>query len=109
MDLLAGEVPTGRRVVADWGGDPPVSTPQSSSPRRKHAVTLAVASVTVGETVHQYRETSISSGCTERAWVLHHRELVGAANGAVELGNVFARELHEHVEAISSCSPRVSS
>jgi 2,4-dienoyl-CoA reductase-like NADH-dependent reductase (Old Yellow Enzyme family)/thioredoxin reductase len=99
--LLAGEVPTGRRiVVADWGGDPSGLDAAELLAAAGNAVTLAVASVTIGEAVHQYRR-NLYLQRLYRAGVeiLHHRELVGAANGAAELRNVFARELHEHVEA----------
>jgi 2,4-dienoyl-CoA reductase-like NADH-dependent reductase (Old Yellow Enzyme family)/thioredoxin reductase len=99
--LLAGEHPTGRRVVvADWGGDPSGLDAAELLATSGNRVTLAVASVTVGEAVHQYRR-NLYLQRLYRAGVeiLHHRELVGASNGAVELRNVFARELHEQVRA----------
>ena len=99
--LLAGEVPTGRRVVvADWGGDPSGLDAAELLAAAGNAVTLAVASVTVGEMLHQYRR-NLYLQRLYRAGVeiRHYLELVGAENGVVELRNVFARDLHEHVEA----------
>jgi pyruvate/2-oxoglutarate dehydrogenase complex dihydrolipoamide dehydrogenase (E3) component len=99
--LLTDELPTGRRVVvADWGGDPSGLDAAELLAAADNTVTLAVASVTLGEAVHQYRR-NLYLQRLYRAGVeiLQHRELVGASNGAVELRNVFARELHEHVRA----------
>ena len=48
--------PTGRRVVvADWGGDPAGLDAAEVLAAAGNEVTLAVASVAVGELVHQYR------------------------------------------------------
>jgi 2,4-dienoyl-CoA reductase-like NADH-dependent reductase (Old Yellow Enzyme family) len=99
--LLAGEIPTGRRVaVADWGGDPSGLDAAELLAAAGNAVTLAIASVTVGEAIHQYRR-NLYLQRLYRAGVeiLHHRELVAASDGAVEFRNVFARELREEVEA----------
>ena len=98
--LLAGEIPSGRRVVvADWGGDPSGLDAAELLAAAGNGVTLAIASVTVGEAVHQYRRNlylqRLYRGGVE---ILQHRELVGSSSGAVELRNVFARELHERVE-----------
>ena len=99
--LLDGEIPSGRRaVVADWGGDPSGLDAAELLAAAGNGVALAIASVTVGESVHQYRR-NLYLQRLYRAGVeiLQHRELVGASNGEVELRNVFARELHERVEA----------
>lgn len=99
--LLDGEIPSGRRaVVADWGGDPSGLDAAELLAAAGNDVALAIASVTVGESVHQYRR-NLYLQRLYRAGVeiLQHRELVGASNGEVELRNVFARELHERVEA----------
>jgi 2,4-dienoyl-CoA reductase-like NADH-dependent reductase (Old Yellow Enzyme family)/thioredoxin reductase len=99
--LLAGDVPAARRVVvADWGGDPSGLDAAELLAAAGNTVTLTVASVTLGETVHQYRR-NLYLQRLYRAGVemLSHRELIGASDGVVELRNVFARELHEYVEA----------
>jgi 2,4-dienoyl-CoA reductase-like NADH-dependent reductase (Old Yellow Enzyme family)/thioredoxin reductase len=100
-DLLAADVPTGRRVVvADWGGDPSGLDAAEVLAAAGNEVTLAIASVTPGEGVHQYRR-NLYLQRLYRAGVeiLHHRELVAASGGGVELRNVFARELRDHVPA----------
>ena len=99
--LLAGELPSGRRVVvADWGGDPSGLDAAELLAAACNDVTLAIASATVGEAVHQYRR-NLYLQRLYRAGVeiLHHRELLAASSGAVELRDVFARELHERVAA----------
>jgi pyruvate/2-oxoglutarate dehydrogenase complex dihydrolipoamide dehydrogenase (E3) component len=99
--LLAGEIPSGlRTVVADWGGDPSGLDAAELLAAAGNEVVLAIASVTAGEAVHQYRR-NLYLQRLYRAGVelLQHRELVEASNGAVEMRNVFARELHERFEA----------
>ena len=44
-----------RVVVADWGGDPAGLDAAEGSQRRGNRSRSRVASVTVGESVHQYR------------------------------------------------------
>ena len=90
----------GRVVVADWGGDPSGLDAAELLASRGCTVTLAVASVSVGETVHQYRrnlylQRLYRAGVT----VLHHHELRGANDGAVVLANTFAPELETHITA----------
>jgi pyruvate/2-oxoglutarate dehydrogenase complex dihydrolipoamide dehydrogenase (E3) component len=93
--ILADEVPTGSRVViADWGGDPAGLDAADVLSGAGNEVTLAVASVTVGESVHQYRrnlylQRLYRAGVT----ILQHHQLLGAREGEVYLGNVFAPEL----------------
>jgi 2,4-dienoyl-CoA reductase-like NADH-dependent reductase (Old Yellow Enzyme family)/thioredoxin reductase len=99
--LLTGEIPSGRRVVvADWGGDPSGLDAAELLAAAGNDVALAIASVTVGEALHQYRR-NLALQRLYRAGVeiLQHRELVGASSGAVDLRNVFARELQEQVAA----------
>jgi hypothetical protein len=63
-------------------------------------VTLAVASVTAGEAVHQYRRNLYLQRLYRAGVdVRQHRLLAGASAGLVELANVFAPELREHVPA----------
>ena len=91
-DLLAGDVPTGRTaVVADWGGDPGGLDAAELLCAAGNTVTLAVASVAVGEGVHQYRrnlylQRLYRGGVT----VLHHLELAGATACEIHFRNVFA-------------------
>ncbi|MCS7006561.1 MAG: FAD-dependent oxidoreductase, partial [Gaiellaceae bacterium] len=99
-DVLVEAPPEGLRVlVADWGGDPAGLDCAEMLAAAGNEVTLAVASVAVGETVHQYRRNLY----LERLYragveVLHHRALAGSADGLVELANVFAPELRERRE-----------
>jgi NADPH-dependent 2,4-dienoyl-CoA reductase/sulfur reductase-like enzyme len=98
-DVLAGAAPRGRRVVvADWGGDPSGLDAAEVLAAAGDEVTLAVASVTVGEAIHQYRR-NLYLQRLYRAGVriLQHYALAGASDGEVELSNVFAPELHLRV------------
>lgn len=94
-DALAGPVSHGLRVVvADWGGDPAGLDAAEVLAAVGNDVTLAVASVAVGEAVHQYRrnlylQRLYRAGVT----IVHHHALAGASDGEVELTNVFAPEL----------------
>jgi pyruvate/2-oxoglutarate dehydrogenase complex dihydrolipoamide dehydrogenase (E3) component len=100
-DLLVADVPRSRRVVvADWGGDPSGLDAAEALAAAGNAVTLAIASVTLGEGVHQYRR-NLYLQRLYRAGVeiLHHRELIAASSDGVGLRNVFAREQQEHVDA----------
>jgi 2,4-dienoyl-CoA reductase-like NADH-dependent reductase (Old Yellow Enzyme family)/thioredoxin reductase len=93
-DLLAGPPPEVRRVVvADWGGDPSGLDAAELLAGAGNEVTFAVASVAVGEAIHQYRrnlylQRLYRAGVT----ILHHHRLTGASDGEVELTNVFAPE-----------------
>jgi pyruvate/2-oxoglutarate dehydrogenase complex dihydrolipoamide dehydrogenase (E3) component len=100
-DVLAAAAPRGRRVVvADWGGDPSGLDAAEALAAAGNEVTLAVASVTVGEAIHQYRR-NLYLQRLYRAGVriLQHHALAGASDGEVELSNVFAPELRLHVPA----------
>ncbi len=87
-------LPVGRRVVvADWGGDPSGLDAAELLAARGHVVTLAVASVSVGETVHQYRrnlylQRLYRAGVT----ILHHHELRGRDDDGIVFANTFAPE-----------------
>jgi 2,4-dienoyl-CoA reductase-like NADH-dependent reductase (Old Yellow Enzyme family)/thioredoxin reductase len=94
-EVLGGAIPEGGRVVvADWGGDPGGLDAAEVLAAAGKVVTLAVASVAVGELVHQYRR-NLYLQRLYRAGVriLHHHELASAAGGTVQLRNVFAPEL----------------
>jgi pyruvate/2-oxoglutarate dehydrogenase complex dihydrolipoamide dehydrogenase (E3) component len=99
-DVLA-DPPRGRRaLVADWGGDPSGLDAAEVLAAAGNDVTVAVASVTVGEMVHQYRrnlylQRLYRAGVT----ILQHHALMSASDGVVELSNVFARELTTMVAA----------
>jgi 2,4-dienoyl-CoA reductase-like NADH-dependent reductase (Old Yellow Enzyme family)/thioredoxin reductase len=100
-DVLAGVAPSVERaVVADWGGDPSGLDAAEVLARAGTRVSLAVASVAVGELVHQYRR-NLYLQRLYRAGVsiLQHHELESAADGVVRLRNVFAGELVEELEA----------
>ena len=87
-------LPVGRRVVvADWGGDPSGLDAAELLALDGREVTLAVASVSVGETVHQYRrnlylQRLYRAGVT----ILHHHELRGTGDDGIVLANTFAPE-----------------
>ncbi len=85
---------SGSVVVADWGGDPAGLDVAETLAAAGHEVTLCVASVAFGESVHQYRR-NLSLQRLYRAGVeiRQHLELAGAADGEVVLRNVFAPEL----------------
>jgi 2,4-dienoyl-CoA reductase-like NADH-dependent reductase (Old Yellow Enzyme family)/thioredoxin reductase len=100
-DVLASEPPHGRRIViADWGGDPSGLDVAEVLALADNEVTLAVASVAVGELVHQYRR-NLYLQRLYRAGVriVQHHALTSAADGQVELSNVFASELRERIPA----------
>ena len=89
-----------RVVVADWGGDPGGMDAAELLRAAGNAVTLAVASASVGEGVHQYRRNLYLQRLYRAGVeVLQHHELAGAADGAVLLRNVFAPELERRVTA----------
>ncbi len=99
--VLDGEPPTGcRAVVADWGGDPAGLDAAEVLVRAGNAVTLVVASVTVGESVHQYRRNLYLQRLYRAgATILQHHELTGAVPGEARFRNVFAPELEVSVVA----------
>ena len=93
-DVLANPPRARRVVIADWGGDPSGLDAAELLAAGGNDVTLAVASVTVGEMVHQYRRNLY----LQRLYrvgvpILQHHALVGASEGEVVLSNVFAPEL----------------
>ena len=89
-----------RVVVADWGGDPSGLDAAEVLALAGNNVTLAVASVAVGEAVHQYRRNLYLQRLYRAGvHVLQHYALAGASGGEVELSNVFASELRLHLAA----------
>jgi 2,4-dienoyl-CoA reductase-like NADH-dependent reductase (Old Yellow Enzyme family)/thioredoxin reductase len=94
-DVLAGPRPAGRTVVvADWGGDPAGLDVAEVLRAAGNEVTLALASVTAGESVHQYRRNLYLQRLYRGGVTLEqHLELVEAASGRVRFRNAFAPEL----------------
>jgi pyruvate/2-oxoglutarate dehydrogenase complex dihydrolipoamide dehydrogenase (E3) component len=83
-------------VVADWGGDSTGLDCAEVLAAAGLEVTLASASVTAGEGVHQYRR-NLSLARLYRAGVRieQHVELVVAADGEARFRNVFAADLED--------------
>jgi 2,4-dienoyl-CoA reductase-like NADH-dependent reductase (Old Yellow Enzyme family)/thioredoxin reductase len=93
-DVLNGHVPSGRVIVADWGGDPGGLDAAEVIATSGGEVVLAVASVAIGEGVHQYRRNLYLQRLYRAGVaVAHHLELARAAEGTVTFRNVFAPEL----------------
>jgi NADPH-dependent 2,4-dienoyl-CoA reductase/sulfur reductase-like enzyme len=94
-DVLSGTLPRGRTVVvADWGGDPSGLDAAETLAAAGLQVTLATASVAIGEGVHQYRRNLYlrrlyGAGVT----VEHHLTLDRAEPGCAVFRNTFAPEL----------------
>jgi NADPH-dependent 2,4-dienoyl-CoA reductase/sulfur reductase-like enzyme len=100
-EVLAGPTPTDRRVVvADWGGDPAGLACAEVLRAEGNEVTLAVASVAVGEAVHQYqRNLYLERLYRSGVRIQQHLELVGAHEGRAVFRNTFAHELEEALDA----------
>jgi 2,4-dienoyl-CoA reductase-like NADH-dependent reductase (Old Yellow Enzyme family)/thioredoxin reductase len=99
-DVLADPPHDRSVVVADWGGDPSGLDAAEVLVAAGNEVTLAVASVTVGEMIHQYRrnlylQRLYRAGVT----ILQHHRLARASDGVVELANVFAPDLTRKITA----------
>jgi 2,4-dienoyl-CoA reductase-like NADH-dependent reductase (Old Yellow Enzyme family)/thioredoxin reductase len=96
-EVFSGAVPRERRVVvADWGGDPSGLDAAEALHAAGNAVTLVVASVTVGESIHQYqRNLYLQRLYRAGIEVAQHLELASAAGEFVTFTNVFAPELEE--------------
>jgi 2,4-dienoyl-CoA reductase-like NADH-dependent reductase (Old Yellow Enzyme family)/thioredoxin reductase len=94
-DVLAGSAAVGRRVVvADWGGDPLGINTAETLAEAGHDVVYCVASVTVGESLHQYRRNLFLQRLYRAGvQIVQHHELVGADAENAILRNVFAPEL----------------
>src|SRR6266508_2214125 len=86
-DILAGPRPRGRRViVADWGGDATGLAAADLLNRDGNEVIVAIGSVALGETLHQYQR-NVYAARLYRAGVRleHHLELAGAEDSHVRL------------------------
>jgi 2,4-dienoyl-CoA reductase-like NADH-dependent reductase (Old Yellow Enzyme family)/thioredoxin reductase len=100
-DVLAGSAAVGRRVVvADWGGDPLGINTAETLADAGHDVVYCVASVTVGESLHQYRRNLFLQRLYRAGVrILQHHELVGGDAENAILRNVFAPELETTLPA----------
>jgi pyruvate/2-oxoglutarate dehydrogenase complex dihydrolipoamide dehydrogenase (E3) component len=99
-DVLAGERPDGRILIADWGGDPAALDCAEVLALEGRDVTLAVGAVSPGQTLHQYaRNGYIARLSRAGVRIEHYLGLHGARDGAVVLRNVFAPELESVIEA----------
>jgi len=100
-DVLAGSPPEGKRVVlCDWGGDATGLDCAEVLAERGNTVTVAVASATAGEALHQYaRNLYLQRLYRGGVEIRHHLQPLGGANGRVRFANVFAPDLTEELEA----------
>jgi 2,4-dienoyl-CoA reductase-like NADH-dependent reductase (Old Yellow Enzyme family)/thioredoxin reductase len=100
-DVLGGNVPAGvRAVVADWGGDPSGLDAAEVLHAAGNEVTIAVASASVGEAMHQYqRNLYLARLYRGGVHIEHHLELRGAVRGEAFFRNVFAPELEAALPA----------
>jgi 2,4-dienoyl-CoA reductase-like NADH-dependent reductase (Old Yellow Enzyme family)/thioredoxin reductase len=94
-EVLSGLRPDGDVVVvADWGGDPSGLAAAELLAGLGYEVTLAVASVAVGESLHQYtRNLYLETLYRAGVRVEHHLELVDRRPGQAVFRNVFVPEL----------------
>ena len=100
-DILAGPRPRGRRVVvADWGGDATGLAAADLLNGDGNEVTLAIGSVALGESLHQYQR-NVYAARLYRAGVglEHHLELAGAEDSHVRFRNLFAPDLETRLAA----------
>jgi 2,4-dienoyl-CoA reductase-like NADH-dependent reductase (Old Yellow Enzyme family)/thioredoxin reductase len=100
-DILAGPRPRGRRVVvADWGGDATGLAAADLLNRDGNEVIVAIGSVALGETLHQYQR-NVYAGRLYRAGVRleHHLELAEAEDSHVRFRNLFAPDLETRIAA----------
>jgi 2,4-dienoyl-CoA reductase-like NADH-dependent reductase (Old Yellow Enzyme family)/thioredoxin reductase len=94
-ELLAGMVVEGERaVVADWGGDPAGLAAADVLAAQGSQVTLAIAAVAAGESIHQYtRNLYLERLYRAGVRLEHHLELAEATAGHVVFRNLFAPDL----------------
>jgi len=100
-DLLVGPRPRGRRVVvADWGGDATGLAAAELLNRDGNEVIVAIGSVALGETLHQYQR-NVYAARLYRAGIRleHHLELAGAEDAHVRFRNLFVPDLETRLPA----------
>ena len=98
--VLRGERPVGRVVVADWGGAPSALDCAELLAGAGCEVTLAVAATAAGESLHQYRRALYfarlyRAGVTIR----HHLRLVEVTAEGGLFANLFADDVRELIRA----------
>jgi 2,4-dienoyl-CoA reductase-like NADH-dependent reductase (Old Yellow Enzyme family)/thioredoxin reductase len=98
--VLRGERPTGRVIVADWGGDPSALDCAELLAAAGCEVTVTVAATAAGESLHQYRRALYfarlyRAGVTIR----HHLRLVEVTADGGVFANLFADDLREVIHA----------
>ena len=99
-DVLAGVRPQGRVVIADWGGDSSGLDCAELLTAEGYETILAIASVAVGETLHQYRRNLYLERLYRAGVRIElHLRLIGVDDGRVRLENIFAPELARSVDA----------
>ena len=99
-DVLAGARPSGRVVVADWGGDPSGLDSAEVLAAAGADVTLAVGSYGVGEGLHHYRRAHYLERLYAAGVVIrHHLRLIGVTAGGVHFANTFARSVETVIRA----------
>jgi pyruvate/2-oxoglutarate dehydrogenase complex dihydrolipoamide dehydrogenase (E3) component len=90
----------GHAIVADWGGDPAGLAAAEVLAAAGARVTLCVASVAFGESLHQYRRNlALQRLYRSGVELLMHRELARADASGVVLRNTFAPELEIVLQA----------
>ncbi len=99
-DVLRGDHPRGKIVVADWGGDATALDCAEVLKAAGREVVLAVGSIMPAETLHQYtRNIYIGRLCRLGIEVRHYLDVISASAGEVRLQNVLAPELEATVAA----------
>jgi 2,4-dienoyl-CoA reductase-like NADH-dependent reductase (Old Yellow Enzyme family)/thioredoxin reductase len=98
-DVLAGARPSGRVLIADWGGDAAALDCAELLAGEGYEVTLAAGSVIPGETLHQYaRNRYLARLARANVRIEHYLGLHSAGGGVVRFRNVFAPELERAIE-----------
>jgi pyruvate/2-oxoglutarate dehydrogenase complex dihydrolipoamide dehydrogenase (E3) component len=100
-DVLAGAPVEGQRaVVADWGGDPSGLAAADVLAARGLQVTVALAAIAPGESIHQYtRNVYLERLYRAGIRLEHHLELAAADAGRAVFRNLFAPELETELVA----------
>jgi 2,4-dienoyl-CoA reductase-like NADH-dependent reductase (Old Yellow Enzyme family)/thioredoxin reductase len=100
-DVLAGAAVEGRRaVVADWGGDPSGLGAADVLAAQGLQVTVALAAVAAGESIHQYtRNLYLERLYRAGVRLEHHLELAEASAGRAVFRNLFAPDLEVELSA----------
>jgi 2,4-dienoyl-CoA reductase-like NADH-dependent reductase (Old Yellow Enzyme family)/thioredoxin reductase len=100
-DVLAGSPVDGQRaVVADWGGDPSGLAAADVLAARGLEVTVALAAIAPGESIHQYtRNVYLERLYRAGVRLEHHLELAAAGAGRAVFRNLFAPELETELVA----------